>query len=283
MITESLLTGNFIKVNGINIHYLEYKSDKPKLLLLHGLTANAHAFDGLLSSGLMEHYHVIIPDLRGRGLSDHPAFCYTMNEHAEDILGLMDYFGIQKASIVGHSFGGLLGYYLAANYKNRVKQVVALDAAAEMNSRAPEMLSFSILRLDKVFPSFENYLGIIKSAPFNTFWDDSMLSYYSADVKQLSGGAVTPRSNLANIIDAAKNLANEPWKVYINNIEQPVLLLNALDHYSLNEPLLPDFKAKETLERLANGNYAVVAGNHHTMLYGKGAKDIIDAITHFVA
>jgi pimeloyl-ACP methyl ester carboxylesterase len=273
----------YLKVNGVNIHYRDNQAEgKPKLVLLHGLTANAHAFDGVLSSGLNEQYHLLIPDLRGRGLSDQPAFCYTMNEHAEDIIGLMDIFGIRRANLVGHSFGGLLSFYLAANYADRVDRIVALDAAAEMNSKAPEMLSFSLLRLDKVFPSFDEFLAILKKAPFASFWDEYMTAYYAADVKELPDGQVTPRSNLVSIIEVAKNVGNEPWKVYINHIEQPVLLLNALGNYSLDEPLLPESKARETIDKLQNGTYGIVSGNHHTMLYGKGASEIAAAIAQFI-
>ncbi|NDC41821.1 MAG: alpha/beta hydrolase [Chitinophagia bacterium] len=271
----------YLKVNGVNIHYLNYPGDKPKILLLHGLTANANAFGGLMRAGLGEHFHVIAPDLRGRGLSDQPAFSYSMSEHAGDIIALLDHLKIEQAILVGHSFGGLLSYYMAYKYKKRVKMVIALDAAAEMNPRAGEMLSFSLLRLDKVFPSYNDYLAIIKSAPYNTFWEESMESYYRADVKNLPNGAVTPRSNLVSIIEAIKGVANEPWTVYLNHIEQPVLLLNAVENYTLDEPLLPDFKARESVDRLVNGQYKVVAGNHQTMLYGPGARDIVAAIVAF--
>lgn len=64
----------FADVNEIRLHYITYRNDKPQLLLLHGLTANAHAFHGLVQAGLTDHFSVISIDQCGRGLSSKPAF-----------------------------------------------------------------------------------------------------------------------------------------------------------------------------------------------------------------
>src|SRR6185437_14750156 len=113
---QPLFTDHFINVNNINLHYIDYENDNPPILLMHGLTANAHAFDGLVANCLTTHFRVISPDLRGRGQSDHPAFQYSMEDHALDIIGLLDHLNIDKVTLAGHSFGGLLGFYIASSY-----------------------------------------------------------------------------------------------------------------------------------------------------------------------
>jgi len=276
-------TDHFIETNQVKLHYIDFAGDGPTIVLLHGLTANAHAFDGLVAAGLAPAYRLVSPDLRGRGLSDHPAFCYALQEHAEDILGLLDHLGIEKAVLGGHSFGGLLSIYMAANYPERVERLIILDAAAQMNPKAAEMLGPTLARLDKKYASWDAYLEEIKSAPFNAdSWDDAMLSYYRADVMDIENGGVTPRSNLANIIEVAVNVANTPWTTYVEEIQQPAVLFNGLDVYTLGEPLLPDIKAQETAEMMKNCKYIAVDGNHHTMLYGDGAKQIVKGIKAFV-
>ena len=80
----------FIRTNGIQLHYLEHPGDGPSTVLLPGLTANAHAFDGLVQAGLSPRFHTLALDLRGRGLSDAPEYGYTMADHAADVLGLLD-------------------------------------------------------------------------------------------------------------------------------------------------------------------------------------------------
>ena len=72
----------YTTVNGIRLHYLDCPGGDPPLLLLHGLTANAHHFDGLIDAGLSPRYRLLIPDFRGRGLSDKPESGYTIADHA---------------------------------------------------------------------------------------------------------------------------------------------------------------------------------------------------------
>lgn len=263
----------FAPVNNINLHYLDHHSDGPVLILLHGLTANANAFDALLP-GLHPHFRVICPDLRGNGLSDKPAFCYTIEEHVQDILELITHLGQQKVYLGGHSFGGYLAYYIAAHHPHVVSHLIVLDAGKAMNPNAAEMLSGALSRLDVVYPGFEAYLDHVKKAPYLNFWDTAMLSYYRADVQDLPEGRVKPRCNIMTITEKSVSLSVIHWPDVISLIEHPTLLINALDVYTLGEPLLPDVIAKETVEMMKNARYAAVDGNHQTMLYGDGARQI---------
>ena len=106
------MTDRFIETNGIRLHYLEHGGDGPTLILTHGLTANAHSFDGLIGAGLATGIRVLSVDLRGRGESDKPESGYTMADHAADMLGMFDTLDIDSVILGGHSFGGLLTYYL---------------------------------------------------------------------------------------------------------------------------------------------------------------------------
>lgn len=271
----------FIETNNIRMHYLEGEKNGPLLILLHGLTANAHAFDGIRDAGLDQRFHVISVDLRGRGLSDHPAFNYSMEDHAHDILGLMDHLKVDSANFAGHSFGGLLGFYLAAHYPKKVQKLIVLDAAARMNPNAAEMLGHRLATLDTRFPSFEEYLTEVKAAPYNKFWTATMKSYYKADVRTHEEGGVTPRPLLVNMIEASMGVAATPWPELMPNVQCPVLLINAPEEYTLGMPLLPEDLAKETVELLPNAKLILVDGNHQTMMYGTGAKQIEQAIIQF--
>ncbi len=271
----------FLQTPTARIHYLVHPGDGPLLILMHGLTANAHAFDGLLEAGLGAHFNIVSVDLRGRGLSEHPALHYTMEDHAQDILALLRQLQKHSAVLCGHSFGGLLGMYLAAHYPETVERLVVLDAAARMNPKAAEMLAFRLGTLDLRFPSFDDYLKEVKAAPYNTFWSDAMLSYYTADTRAHDKGGVTPRPQLANIIQASMGVGAIDWPALLERIKAPVLLINAPEAYALGEPLLPPHFAQETADKLADARLITVAGNHQTMLYGEGAGEISDAIVAF--
>ncbi len=269
-------------VNNIKLHYLDHGGNKPVLIMLHGLTANAHAFDGLMAAGLGDTLRVISPDLRGNGLSDEPAFRYTVEDHAEDILGLIKHIGQEKVYLAGHSYGGYVAFYIAANYPEVVEKLVILDAATSMNPRAPEMLAKAISRLDIVYKDFDDYIAHVKQAPYIDFWAPEMLSYYRADVMDLPEGGVKPYCNLMTIRDKSMGLAALDWADIITWIAQPTILINALDNYTMDEPLLPDLIAKETVAIMKDAKYAGVDGNHLTMLYGKGAAEIVKDIKNFL-
>jgi pimeloyl-ACP methyl ester carboxylesterase len=71
---------------------------------------------------------VIVPDLRGVGLSAHPDTGYTKKNQAVDIAGVLDYLKIEKADLVTHDIGNMVGFAFAAQYPSRVTRWVAMDA-----------------------------------------------------------------------------------------------------------------------------------------------------------
>ena len=273
----------YILTNRVTLHCLDYKGDGPPIVLMHGLTANAHAFDGILEAGLLAGARVICPDLRGRGLSSMPAYGYSMQDHAMDIIGLLDALGLQKVILGGHSFGGLLSVYIASLYPDRVEKVILLDAGVRLNTRTPEMLGPALARLDKRFNSFEDYLDKIKAAPYIEFWDEAMRSYYRADVKDLEDGSVTPRSTGSHVMEMSLGVFHIAWAPMFRRVKAPALLLYAERDYNLGERILPESYALDTISDLRLGSGQSVPGNHQTMLYGKGAKAIAKAILAFIA
>jgi pimeloyl-ACP methyl ester carboxylesterase len=97
-----------VRVNDIQLHYLDHPGGDPPLVLMPGLTANAYSFDGLINAGLSSALRVLALDLRGRGLSDKPDSGYSMADHAADVLGLLNALEFQRVVLGGHSFWGLL-------------------------------------------------------------------------------------------------------------------------------------------------------------------------------
>ena len=283
---ENTMSTAFIEkhcfVNDLNIHYLHYKGNGPTLFLMHGLTANAHAFDGLIAAGLAPDYSVISIDLRGRGKSDQPAQGYSLAEHAQDIIGLLDHLKVDKAIIGGHSFGALLTFYMSRYYPERIDKMLIMDAAVRMHERTKEMLGPAMSRLGQQFPSFDSYIDKVKHAPYITSWDPQMESYYQADVKVNGEGGVTCIPRLENMIEAVNGVLAEPMAEHIQYATQPALLINGPGVYTMDAPLLPKENALETVGLMKNCTYVEVPGNHQTMLYGAGAQAIVKAINQFL-
>ncbi|MEO5973001.1 MAG: alpha/beta hydrolase [Sphingomicrobium sp.] len=145
--------------DGLKLHYRDYDgpADKPPLLCLHGLTRNARDFEDFaaLYAG---RWRVIVPDFRGRGLSerDPEPKNYSPPVYVADILKLLDQLGIADAVFVGTSLGGLVTMLLAFSDEERV-------AAAVLNDIGPELDEAGLNRI-------ESYVG--KLALFAD-WDEA--------------------------------------------------------------------------------------------------------------
>ncbi|MBI3654009.1 MAG: alpha/beta fold hydrolase [Acidobacteria bacterium] len=276
----------FARVNGIELHYVEYEKNGPTLLLFPGLTANAHCFDGLLQAGLDKHFHILALDLRGRGLSDKPASGYGLAAHATDVIGLLDALPLERALLGGHSFGGLLTLYVAAHYPDRVEKIVIMDAAARLvTPTVIELIKPSLERLGKRVKSWEVYLDTIKRAPFyEGWWDPTIESYFRADVQTHADGSVQARSRPENIMEVLEQASAEDWLSHLAKIPHPAILLRGTDGFGLTgaPPVVPVENAQQTVARLADCRYAEIPGNHMTMLYGEGARCMVTAIEDFL-
>ncbi len=124
MVVES----RFARVNGLDMHFVSSGTGRP-VLLLHGFP-DTHAIwrrqiQALTAAGLQ----VIAPDLRGYGRTDAPSdtAAYSINFLADDVLRLMDALGIEKASLVGHDWDGLIGWHLAMHAPDRFDRYAALS------------------------------------------------------------------------------------------------------------------------------------------------------------
>ncbi len=281
---------NFAFVNGIQLHYLSHVSDNYSakalpLILTPGLTVNAHFFEGIIQAGLSQHVQVLALDLRGRGLSDKPDTGYSMADHAADVIDLLDVLGFEQVILGGHSFGGLLTYYMAAHFPERVSKLVVIDAAGSMHPQTRELIQPSVDRLGKVLPSWDVYLAAMKQMPqLSNWWDPAIESFFQADVQINEDGTVQARSKPAAIIEAVEKALAEPWADHIAKITQPTLLLNGPGSYGPpgTAAVLPKELALETVKAMIDCRYVEVPGNHMTMLFGENAQQVVSAIADFI-
>jgi len=90
----------YLTVDGARLHLLDWGGDgRTPLLLLHGFTGHAHAWD-TLSIALQPHFHVYALDQRGHGESD-PADTYNAIAAFDDISGAADQLGLSSLVLVG--------------------------------------------------------------------------------------------------------------------------------------------------------------------------------------
>jgi pimeloyl-ACP methyl ester carboxylesterase len=275
----------FIATNGIQLHCLDHSGGGPPLVLMPGLTANAHSFDGLIDAGLNPSLRVLALDLRGRGLSDKPVSGYGIADHAADVIGLLDALELPQVILGGHSFGGLLTIYLAAHHPERFSKLVVIDAAARMHPDTMELIKPSVSRLGKEISSWETYLDTIRQMPFfHEWWEPLIENYFRADVEIKNDGTVISLARPETIMQAAAGLMTENWQLLLSKVHQPLLLLNATGPFGPpgTPPILPRKLAMETVSALPEGHYVEIPTNHITMLFGERAAKMTAAIRSFI-
>jgi N-formylmaleamate deformylase len=116
----------FCETNGITIHYTRTGGSKPPLIVLHGLIANVACWTAL-AHALEEDYDVIMPDARGHGKSSAPDHGYRYEDHANDVVGLIQAMRLSSPVLLGHSMGGMTAAVVASRKPNVLGGLILAD------------------------------------------------------------------------------------------------------------------------------------------------------------
>ena len=130
-------TGQYARVNGINLYFETHGAGRP-LILLHGGLGSGEMFGPILPS-LGERHQVIAVDLQGHGRTadiDRPIDIRLM---ADDIAALIDHLGLDKPDLVGYSLGGGVALLTAVKYPAKARKLVAASAQIRTDAIYPEM------------------------------------------------------------------------------------------------------------------------------------------------
>ncbi|MBS0532749.1 MAG: alpha/beta hydrolase [Proteobacteria bacterium] len=107
--------------------YVRVGGKGPAVVLLHGFGDTGDMW-APAAKALYKDHTVIVPDLRGMGLSSQPKGGYDKRTQGQDIAKVMDALKVDKADLVTHDIGNMVGYALAAQYPQRITKWVIIDA-----------------------------------------------------------------------------------------------------------------------------------------------------------
>ncbi|HEV2912733.1 MAG TPA: alpha/beta hydrolase [Pyrinomonadaceae bacterium] len=139
----------FADVGGVRVHYQEAgPKDAPPVLLIHGFCASNLVWSDVLLPIAGAGLRVIAPDLVGFGFSEKPRDGeYTIDAQARMITGLMDELGIERATLVGSSYGGAVAATCALDAPDRVERLVLVDAVTNDEAKQQPLLRLAALPL----------------------------------------------------------------------------------------------------------------------------------------
>ncbi|MDI1448819.1 alpha/beta hydrolase [Polyangium sp. 6x1] len=124
----TIIRHTFLDSNGIRMHVTDAGRGYP-ILLCHGFPELWYSWRRQIYALAEAGFRVLTPDLRGFGGTDAPEEIesYVMRELVEDIHGLFDALGIDKAGVVGHDWGGTLAWQFALRHPERTERVASLN------------------------------------------------------------------------------------------------------------------------------------------------------------
>jgi pimeloyl-ACP methyl ester carboxylesterase len=154
-------------INGVRLHHLDWPGDDPPVVCLHGLTGNAHNFDGL-ARALTPARRLLALDLRGRGQSGWAdEGTYTVSQYVDDLERWLEGLALKRVVLVGTSMGGVVAVLFAARRPARVERLVLNDVGPVVDSQGLERIRSSVGTAPEIFPDLsavarwfrENYPG----------------------------------------------------------------------------------------------------------------------------
>jgi pimeloyl-ACP methyl ester carboxylesterase len=159
----------YAPVNGIKVYYEVYGEGQP-VVLLHGAFMTIDMNWGQLIPELSKNRKVIAVELQGHG---HTPFSERKLSHtalAGDVAGVMDYLKIDKADVVGYSFGGAIAYQFAIQSPRKLNKLVIISAAYKNTGWIPEVSSAFKSMKPELFMNSPMHTAYDAVAPDKTKW-----------------------------------------------------------------------------------------------------------------
>ncbi len=261
-------------VNGLRLHYLDWGSPgKPALVLLHGGSAYAQWWD-FFAPAFTEDFHVITPDWRGHGDSQHadpPA--YSTRHYIDDLHKLLAKLNLERPVIVGHSMGGHNAFVYTAEHAAQTAALVMVDTTVSYPESAVRFLRRLGQRPAKVFDSRAEAIARFRVLPRELLFSQERLEY-------IAGFAFTERPDGKWVAKLdRRTLFREPVDGHnlLANITCPTLVVKAE-----NSPVLNRTKLDALCTGLPDGRWAEVKDcYHHIML--DNPEGLIAVVRDFLA
>ena len=248
--------------------------DAPLVIGVPGLSANLVSFDFIGERIAGEHLQLVALDLRGRGYSDvTPPGSYGWVNHARDVLAVADALGAERFSLIGHSMGAAISMTAVREAAERVDRAVLVDVLGLPDPRSLGPIGAAVARLGAVYPSVEEYLGLVRAIGTVEPWSEYWERYFRYELKEVEGG-VTARSNALAVLEdsafgAGAMAFGDDAAIYSlwSHLTIPVLLVRAL------REILPGYGQLITerdrdlfLERTPTARVVEVDANHYSVI-----------------
>jgi pimeloyl-ACP methyl ester carboxylesterase len=253
--TEKPEVGQSAEANGIRTNYLEAGSGTETVLLIHGSGPGVTSYANwrLVIPALAENFHVVAPDMVGFGYSDRPDDVeYGLQTWADQVVGLMDTLGIERAHLVGNSFGGAIALRVASQHPDRVGKLVLMGSMG-----VPFPITEGLDRVWGYEASFENMRRVLDVFAYSRELVNDELA------KVRYEGSIEP-----GFQEAFSSMFPAPRQRWVEAMTTPDEEIRKLPHRALivhgrEDQVIPVQTSLRLMELLDNGDLAVFSHCGH--------------------
>jgi haloalkane dehalogenase len=272
---------HYAEVDGIRIHYVdEGPRDAEPVLLLHGEPSWCYLYRKMVPIITAAGLRAVAPDLVGFGRSDKPAQRedYTYQRHVDWMTGLLNQLDLQRATLVGQDWGGLIGLRLVAENEGRFARVVAANTFLPTGDRNPGEAFLRWQEFSQKAPEF--HVGrIIQGGTVTELAEDVVAAYDAPfpDDSFKAGARQFPTLVPTKPDDPAASANRKAWEV-LQRWEKPFLCA-----FSDGDPITrgADRVFLSQVPGTKGQPHTTIAGGGHFLQEDKGeelAKVIVDFI-----
>ncbi|HET8565992.1 MAG TPA: alpha/beta hydrolase [Solirubrobacterales bacterium] len=239
-----------VRARGVEFHYAEAGSGEDVVLCLHGWPQHWYEWRHLMPA-LADRHRVIALDLRGFGWSEAPADGYEKENLADDVLAVLDELGLERVKLVGHDWGGWIGFLLCLREPDRFQRYLALNILppwTSMRAMAPHLwrfwyqwlilspgVGYRLHRSGKFVPRVLAGASVRREA-----WDDATLHAFSDSFEE--PGHARAAVQMYRVFNLRELPAISKGRYAKSHLEVPTLLLFGTGDAALRHETLKGYE-----------------------------------------
>ena len=261
---------SIVKINDINMYYESHGEGEP-LILISGNGGELSQWKDHITMFSKE-YQVIAFDNRGAGLTDKPDMEYSIEMMANDVVGLMDALGIEKAHILGASMGGMIAQSIAFLHPNRVKSLILAVTMMKVSPQANYAAQHAIKNVQEgVDPESLAIYSIAWSFPDEVFENPTAVEMIKKAMLTTLNQQNVHGFKLQN--DAASEFNSSSW---VSEIKVPTLVIEGEDDIVVPKK----YSSREIARNISGSKFISLPGGHMAYLMNAGSfqKHVMDFI-----
>jgi pimeloyl-ACP methyl ester carboxylesterase len=239
-----------VRARGLEFHLAEAGSGEDVVLCLHGWPQHWYMWRRLMPA-LADRHRVLALDLRGYGWSDAPAGGYEKENLATDVLAVLDELGLERVKLIGHDWGGWIGFLLCMREPQRFERFLALGIAPpwpRTDSSLPRAWRFAYMPLvaaPGIGPALHRRGSfvprvLISGSTVRDAWDEATLRAFATPFTEPARASAATQTYRAFLLREAGPLLRGRYAS--RRLQVPTLLVNGSNDPAIRPELLAGYE-----------------------------------------